>query len=63
MSKNGVSTYKEGGGHPAISIDLKLDPQSDVLQTAQLVTSLVTIEEMGLHALTFKGSWRTPPPQ
>ena len=45
MSKNGVSTYKEGGGHPAISIDLKLDPQSDVLQTAQLVTSLVTIEE------------------
>ena len=62
MSKNGVSTYKEGGGHPAISIDLKLDPQSDVLQTAQLVTSLVTTLESALKPLSNRADWRTLPP-
>ena len=59
----GYRLLKMAGVYPAISIDLKIDLQTNTLQTTQLVTSLVTIEEMVLGAIIFKEPWRTTPPQ
>ena len=55
----GIDLKTRRGSTPPLQFDLKLGPQSDVLQTTQLVTSLVTTLASALQALLINTNWRT----